>query len=97
MRKLRIEPIENSEESRELQYQEYINNKRKMKSYEEFKAKVYANLVSYKEKNITKECGSFKGEEKEEFFPESYWERELPAMLYPGIHTSVSDIQKSIY
>lgn len=55
MRKLRIEPIENSKETRELQYQEYLNSKSRIKSYEEFKATVYANLVSYKEQNITKE------------------------------------------
>lgn len=53
MRKLRIEPIENSKETRELQYQEYLNSKSRMKSYEEFKATVYANLVSYKEHSLS--------------------------------------------
>ena len=72
MRKLRIEPTEYTKESRELQYQEYLKNKSKMKSYEKFKGKVYANLVSYKEQNITKECGSYKGIEYKEFLPESF-------------------------
>ena len=97
MRKLRIEPKENSKETRELQYQEYLKTKSRMKSYEEFKATVYANLVSYKEQNITKECGNYKGIEYKEFLPENYWERELPAMLYSGINATVSEIQKSIY
>ena len=70
MRKLRIEPIDNTQDSRELQYQEYLNARCRMKSYEEFKATVYANLVSYKEQNITEECGSYKGIEYKEFLPE---------------------------
>ena len=97
MRKLRIEPIEYSKEEREIQYQEYLKSMNRMESYDEFKGKVYANLVAYKEENITRECGHYKGVEYREFLPESYWENELPSMLYPGIIATVSDIQKSIY
>ena len=93
MRKLRIEPTEYSKESRELQYQEYLKKTIRQKSYQEFKDKIYANLVAYKEENITKECGR----RSKEFLPESYWESELPAMLYDGIRSTVSDIQRSIY
>ena len=52
-----------------------------MKSYEEFKATIYANLVLYKEQNITKECGNYKGSPSKEFLPETYWEYELPGRM----------------
>lgn len=93
MRKLRIEPIEYSKEEREIQYQEYLKSMNRMESYDEFKGKVYANLVAYKEENITRECGHYKGVEYREFLPESYWENELPSMLYPGI---IATIRKNL-
>ena len=46
MRKLRIEPIEYSKEEREIQYQEYLKSMNRMESYDEFKGKVYADLVA---------------------------------------------------
>ena len=66
-----------------------------MDNYKAFQKCVYQYLTSYKEENITKECGTYKGEKRKEFLPESYWNEEVPAMLYSGIRETVKDIQKS--
>lgn len=65
------------------------------KDYKAFQERIYQYLISYKEENITKECGTYKGEKRKEFLPESYWNEEVPAMLYPRICEKVKDIQKS--
>lgn len=96
-RKLKIESIVSTREERELLYQNYLKNMCRKKTYEEFKNQVYSNLISYKEKYISNQCGQYKGKDYHEFLPESYWKQELPAMLYAGIKGVVTDIQGGIY
>ncbi len=43
------------------------------KKYKEFQKKIYACLVDYKEKHITRDNGKYKGEEHPEFLPEKFW------------------------
>lgn len=94
---LKIEKMLDTKEKREALYQEYLKNMSRKKDYDSFKNSVYSCLIAYKEDKITKECGYYKGKERPEFLPETYWTRELPAMLNTGIHDVVAEMQRGIY
>lgn len=65
---------------------------RNKESYNEFRNRIYSYLLDYKEKNITKQKGSFKSIESDYFLPDSVSLNEFPAMMYEHI---IRDIQES--
>ncbi len=66
-------------------------------TYEDFKKKVYSQLIRYKKENlgIVEKGISSHGVEHDCLFPKPYCEEKLPSMLYAGIKPVVADIQAS--
>lgn len=68
-------------------------------TYEDFKKKVYSQLIRYKKENlgIVEKGISSHGVEHDCLFPKPYCEEKLPSMLYAGIKPVVADIQASCF
>lgn len=66
-------------------------------TYEDFKKKVYSQLIRYKKENlgIVEKGISSHGVEHDCLFPKPYCEEKLPSMLYAGTKPVVADIQAS--
>ena len=96
MRELKIRKTTLSESEREERLNRFLDILTTKEKYNDFKNRIYANLVKYKNEHITTDCGSYMGRKQEEFLPKVYW-NDTPAMLYEGIKATVEDIQKSDY